>query len=344
MKNFKIVIKSILIVILISILSLGSFALYLHLNKEKIIHKIVDELEKKLQIEISIDKTKVKLEFESLDIGIGLKNLKIKDKNQNSLTILNTQEVYFSLGLIKLIKGKYVINNIKISKGKIKIDLSNNVFNRKNNKSSLININNIFLNEINFLVYNSKINNNNYNFLAKKLKLNLLEKRKLLDAEIEGNLFFKEFKYKEIDLKQIFLDLNMNFRYNKLKEILILKPSSILKLNKTPISLKGNIYLKRKKKINLNIKSIKVIDIKSLLNLDREIKIKDDNLVFNIRKKLKNHINKALVSFNLNIKDNLNSPSIDGKLKIPLLSIKFKNVITNLNLKNLNINLDLKPI
>ena len=316
MKNFKIVIKSILIVILISILSLGSFALYLHLNKEKIIHKIVDELEKKLQIEISIDKTKVKLEFESLDIGIGLKNLKIKDKNQNSLTILNTQEVYFSLGLIKLIKGKYVINNIKISKGKIKIDLSNNVFNRKNNKSSLININNIFLNEINFLVYNSKINNNNYNFLAKKLKLNLLEKRKLLDAEIEGNLFFKEFKYKEIDLKQIFLDLNMNFRYNKLKEILILKPSSILKLNKTPISLKGNIYLKRKKKINLNIKSIKVIDIKSLLNLDREIKIKDDNLVFNIRKKLKNHINKALVSFNLNIKDNLNSTSIDGKLKI----------------------------
>ncbi len=344
MKNFKILIKSILIVILISILSLASLGLYLHFNKDKIIHKIVNELEKKLKVKISVAKTKVKLEFESLDIGIGLENLKIIDKKQASITLLKAKEVYFSLGLIKLIKGKYIINNIKISDGNIKIDLSNEIFNQKNDKTTLVNINNIFLKKVNFLVFNSKTGNNKYEFSTNKLKLNLLEKKKLLNAEIEGNLFFKEFKYKKINLKQIFLGLNINLLYNKLKEILILKPSSILKLNNAPISLKGTLHLKRNKKINLNIKSIKNIDITSFLNLKAEVNKNDDSFFINIQRKLKNHINKAIISFNLNIKDNLNSPSIFGKLEIPVLSIKFKDVITNLNLKNLKANLNLKPI
>lgn len=318
-------------------------------------HKIIKQLEKSLKLKILIKETKVKLELDTLDIGIGLKNVNVIDeKSKISLKIIKAKEVYCSLGLIGLLKSKYIINHIKISDGNLKIDLANEGISKQNINPLPINLNNIIFKNIHLLIFDSENKKNEYDCFARKLKFNFFPKNKLLNGKIDGNIFLKKIRQNNnIIFKNSYIDLDINFLYNYIKEKLTLNPSSILKINKAPISVNGNVNIRKgKNKININLKSIKNINLLKLLfkdQKDKGDKIKSEkklqaNLTSkrNLLEKIKKHLINGFTSFDLNIKNTIENPIIIGKINFPVLSLNVDNTITNLNLKEVKTNLNLK--
>ncbi|MCP3659786.1 MAG: hypothetical protein GY830_05525 [Bacteroidetes bacterium] len=342
MRIWKILLKTALIIFFISIFSFISFGIYLHLNKDKVINKIIRKLEEKLDLKIKIKNTQIKFSLETLNLGINLKDLDIKEKKDLSKSLILADNIYLTLNLFGILRKNYILNFIKITNGKIKYDLKSS-----NNERNPLKIKNIVFKNTYVHIFNSNNIKIDYQFLANKLKLELYNKKNFIKVRIDGFANLKSYKYNNIDYdSDILLNSKIGFSYKKKLETLIINDNSIITINSIPLSIKGKVNYKNKK-INLYAKSLKSIDCHKFFD---SLISESENNTFKLLKDLESQnryikINKGFFNFNLNLQNTYTNPSIKGTVDFPILSLKFKtNQANNISKETSSIPLNLKNI
>jgi len=180
-------------------------------------------------------------------------------------------------------EGASIIENQKniaeINRIKIFVSLDN-LFSLKN-----FNVTEAILDNANF-----ELNNKNSNFFIKILNNNFLDANLKI---INSNIFFRNSKNDVLFINKI-KNLNYYYDQNELKNILFSKNE----IFNTPFSLEViNNYEEKKLFTKLNLDFVK-LQIESILNYDRDIKLGSSTLLFNKKKSTINYkTNKNFIEF-----------------------------------------------
>jgi hypothetical protein len=277
LRAFRIIKKTFLYGFLAIAMLLSSGVALIYIFEDKVIALTLEELNKYLKVKIEVDK---KIELSIFDkfpqVSIAFKDVKIYESIQGSQEKMGMlKNLYFSFDAYDFIKGKYVINHISISNGKLnlKTDKNGNINysiikeDSTNNESSIrfhlrkIDIGNVEV------VYDNKSTSQYYTILAKNSNATLKLQNKIFDISLHGKFFVHSILINDLEYfanKEVSLSLSQ--KYDQTKKVLTFL-SSELNIENASYTINGNFQFKEKKYIELAIigKNTSISNLLSLL-------------------------------------------------------------------------------
>ncbi|HXA03027.1 MAG TPA: AsmA-like C-terminal region-containing protein [Cytophagaceae bacterium] len=276
MRALRIIKKTFLYGFLTIILLLSSGVALTYIFEDKIIALTLEELNKYLKVKIEVDK---KIELSIFDkfpqVSIAFKDVKIYESIEGSQQKMGAlKQLYFSFDVYDFIKGKYVINHISISNGRLDLKTDKNGHinysiikdDSVNNESSVrfhlrkIDIENVEV------VYDNRNTNQYYAALAKSNNATLKLQNKVLDISLQGNFFVHSIIINDLEhFANKDVSLSLFQQYDQTKKIFTFLPSE-LHIQNSSYTINGSFQFKEKKYIELVIAG-KNTSISNLLSL-----------------------------------------------------------------------------
>src|SRR6185295_16919754 len=120
-KWIKYVVRTVVAVIVVWILFLGTAFFYIKTHKEKLIRTVKDDIGKKISGELEFSDLKVDFFQNFPNISIDLENLSVRDSlfSSHKKELLRMQHVYVGFGLFSLFSHAKTLKYIKLSNGSI---------------------------------------------------------------------------------------------------------------------------------------------------------------------------------------------------------------------------------
>jgi hypothetical protein len=276
LRAFRILRKSLLYGFITTALLFSTGVALVYIFEDKIIALTLEELNKHLKVKIEVDK-KIELSiFEKFpQVSIEFKDVKIYESIEGSKEKMGMlKELYFSFDVYDFIKGRYVINHISISNGRLDLKTDKNgrvnysiiKSDTVNSKSSVqfhlkkIDIENVEV------VYDNRATDQYYAVMAKNSNAALKLQDKILGITLHGNFFVRNILIDDLEYfanKDVSLSLFQ--KYDQTKKIITFLPSE-LRIQKSSYVVNGSFQFKEKKYIDLVIAG-KNTSISNLLSL-----------------------------------------------------------------------------
>ena len=262
---------------------------------ETVIKYLKKYLDSHLITEIEVDNINFSLLKSFPYASVQLKNVYAKSALNFSVndfagkdtdTLLAANSISFEFGLLKLLSGKYVIRNINVNNGKLKVLIDRdgspnyNIWNPGDKKSSSgfnMNLQSLIFSEIDLYIINLK---DNYSVAAydKKLSLKGNFSDQINSLIVKGNLHIIDFvlnnreilEDKDLYFESSLLNVNNNYQIRKGK----------VKLGSLSFNVSGNISDNQFKSINLDISSGKA-KLSEILSLSQN-KLKSFPDIFSV--------------------------------------------------------------
>ena len=350
------IIKRIGIIIAVLIIILIPTVIFISTTYDEAVIKYLKKyLDKHLITEIEVDKIKFSVLKNFPHASVELKNICAKSTlnfserdfiNENTDTLLIAKSIFFEFGLLKLLSGKYIIKNIHINKGKLKILIDKNgrsnykiwdPGDKKSGPGLNIDLQSLILTDVDLHINN----------LKDKYQLDAYDKKLIIKGSLsntinslitKGNFYIVNFALGNKNIfkhKEFYFETDLLYQNNNFKII-----NSKFKLGSLNFNVDGDITKSYPENINLNISAgkVKLSEILSLFQ-DRQNTLTNTfsfygNTYFNST--ISGHLSKGryphvVSNFFIN-----NGTIINKKTKEKLSNIKLKGIYTNGKLNNGN--------
>ena len=291
------------------------------LYQDKIINHFVREANKSLNTPIDVKKIYVSVLDDFPTISIFLKDVYVEDSHPGNYPLLEASSVSFSLNILELIKGNYIIRGLHVNEASLNLRIndkgeSNYNILKENNEASTsklsFDLRNVRLNGITVL-YKSISTKQEHLFETATMRANIKFKDNLYEITAAGDLLSKYISInKSTFLESKLFDINAILSYDDTEKVLYISPS-ILGTANAQFEVYGDYRFKDKQLIELYTEG-KNTNVQTLLSLfpasvvDRFEKYKSTGIVY-FSLKLSGEISQS-VSPELSINFGLENASI----------------------------------
>ena len=306
------------------------------LFKDRIINEFIREANKQLNTPVKIGKIDVSVFQQFPRLSIVLNDVYIEDSHLGQYPLLTAKKISFQMNPIEVWQGEYLITGLRIEESETNLKLNakgeNNYDVVKKGKATE-------RSSVSFELHNVSLVNTKVHYIDLRLKQDLVFHSTDLTSSISTANDVYEIKAagqlttEKIQIGQnLFLTgkaftINSQMRYDDLKKILTIKPST-LALKQASFTVTGDYQWKIRNLINIQTKGENT-DIQTILSLLPE----------GISKKFEKYQSKGDVYFNARLKGEIsktNDPSISvdfGFKNATLFHPDYKSKIENANVE-----------
>lgn len=268
---------------LILLIGGGTFA---HLNKDKIIAAFTAKANTLLNTRVAYQEIDFSIIEQFPEMVVQLENPVIFDAIEGSKdTFMLAENIYFSMDLLKLIRGEYNVNKIGLEQASITIKIdkegNNNYTIFKSDTSTAdtnfqFNLENIYFNNVGIHYIDQRINNNHL-IHTKELNAEIAVSEKQLKIALNGELFSDYLSIRgERYLEEKPVSINGELDFNVKSKKLSIHPSSII-IEGSEFALQGSYINNSQNTTNVDIegKNTGIQTIISLLPNTASSKLKE---------------------------------------------------------------------
>ncbi|MDW7692666.1 AsmA-like C-terminal region-containing protein [Flammeovirgaceae bacterium SG7u.111] len=298
--------------------------------KNQIAGKIIEEFGENTGLAIKLGRSSISVFKTYPNVTLELSNILVKSRTHGD-TLANLDKIILSFDYEDIKAGNYDVKYVLVDGGYARLlrrddgTANYRVNVRKNLKDTTsLNLN---LQEISIkntaVVYTNKLNNTNYEGLARDIRMKLGYNKEIMSLDIDGNVFLHEATLdSNTFLRDKSVTLNGKLTYDILLNELAINPSQV-KLEGTSMEMEGFLDFANDKNLDLDIRSEETV-FKNLLAL-----APSDN-----SSQLGNYSAKGMVFVNAKLKGKI------SKGKNPNVTIDFGCVNTTIRRIDKNVSMD----
>jgi len=306
------------------------------LYQDKIIQHFVREANKSLNTPIEVKKIYVSVFDDFPTISIFLKDVYIEDSHPGKYPLMEAVSISFSLNIIELIKGNYIISGLQLNEASINLRINEkgegnyNIIKKTEEETSgslSFDLNNVRLKDVTVL-YKSISSKQEHLFETAKMQASIKYKNNQYEIVGKGDLLSKYIKVNNSSfLVNKLFDVNALVTYDDLEKIVYISPSS-LSTPQAKFEVYGDYRFKDEQLIVLHTEG-KNTNIQTLLTLMPE----------NVAERFEQYQSTGLVYFDLKLSGEISeskSPELIinfGLENAGIFNAQFKSKIENANLE-----------